>query len=111
MVCRHLSLAFLQNLFTKQCLGRQIDEEEYKKKCGGGIIPPGEKCTKIDGIKRVKTSCADKETRPGGRCKLECEESGVQLGVGHEMHGNLVCEKKDGGVSNFMSQYVYLKIF
>ena len=75
MVCRHLSLAFLQNLFTKQCLGRQIDEEEYKKKCGGGIIPPGEKCTKIDGIKRVKTSCADKETRPGGRCKLECEES------------------------------------
>ena len=59
----------------------------------------------------MKTSCADKETRPGGRCKLECEESGVQLGDGHEMHGNLVCEKKDGGVSNFMSQYVYLKIF
>ena len=37
--------------------------------------------------------------RVGGKCKLECEESGVALGKGHEMHGQLVCEMKDGGVS------------
>ena len=79
-------------------LGRQINEEEYKEKCGGGP-PDRKKCPKIEGIKRVNSSCADKETLPGGRCKLECEESGVKLGDGHEMHGHLVCEKKDGGVS------------
>ena len=79
-------------------LGGQINEEEYKEKCGGG--PPGkDKCPPINGIKRVNTSCAEEETRPGGRCKLECEEAGVQLGVGHEMHAHLVCEEKGGGVS------------
>merc|ERR1711974_338898 len=74
--------------------------EEYKKKCGGGP-PDKDKCPAINGIKRVNTSCADEETWPGGKCKLECEESGVQLGVGHEMHAHLVCEKKGGGVSWF----------
>ena len=78
-------------------LGKQINEEEYKEKCGDGP-PPGEKCTKIDGIARVKTSCADEESLPGEKCKLECEESGVELGEGYEMYGLLVCEQKDGGV-------------
>ena len=101
-------------LFSILCLilGRQINEEEYKEKCGGGP-PDRKKCPKIEGIKRVNSSCADKETLPGGRCKLECEESGIKLGDGHEMHGHLVCEKKDGGVSFVnisigLSKYCYI---
>ena len=46
----------------------------------------------------MKTSCADEESLPGEKCKLECEESGVELGEGYEMYGLLVCEQKDGGV-------------
>ena len=79
-------------------LGQQIKEEEYREKCGGGP-PPGDKCPEINGIERVNTSCAEEKTPIGGKCKLECEESGVALGKGNEMYGNLVCEMKDGGVS------------
>ena len=47
----------------------------------------------------MNTSCAEEKSPIGGKCKLKCEESGVALGKGNEMYGNLVCEMKDGGVS------------
>jgi len=89
--------------------GHQINEEDYRDKCGDGP-GSGDKCPPIDGIKRVKTSCGEEETRPGGKCKLECEEPGLQLGEGHEMHGHLVCKKKGGRVSWFTMADVMITV-
>merc|ERR1711874_782076 len=89
--------------------GHQINEEDYRVKCGDGP-GSGDKCPPIDGIKRVKTSCGEEETRPGGKCKLECEEPGLQLGEGHEMHGHLVCKKKGGRVSWFTMADVMITV-
>ena len=97
----NLNLLIFHILFS----GHQINEEDYRDKCGDGP-GSGDKCPPINGIKRVYTSCGEEKTRPGGKCKLECEEPGVQLGEGHEMHGHLVCKKKDGRVSVLsISQY------
>ena len=79
--------------------GRQINEDDYKKKCGPG--PTGDVCLAITGIARVTSSCANGTSPVGGRCSLECEQEGAELGVGNEMYGNLVCQKKGGGVSCF----------
>ena len=77
--------------------GRQINEEDYKKKCGPG--PTGDVCLAITGIARVTSSCANGTSPVGGRCSSECEQEGAELGDGNEMYGNLVCQKKGGGVS------------
>ena len=86
---------FLYNSFPFQ--GRQINEDDYKKKCGPG--PTGDVCLAITGIARVTSSCANGTSPVGGRCSLECEQEGAELGDGNEIYGNLVCQKKGGGVS------------